>query len=311
MRMGDVPSAGQYSRRALEYHRRGGERWAEAVNLHKLGVKAITLAEPEQAEQLLTAALDLRRDMGDARGEMSTLWSLARLAVNQGDVDLADQHTQEMERLALSVDDQYLFGQAQESAAHIDMVRSDWPAALDHSSRAQSIYESQGRTRKVQRERIRQAAILGFSGNTKNVSVVEEVLEWALSENQSGTQLHAYEALTVLSLLDKNYQMAAQHIDAAVALSNEMNLTSASGRLSARQGLVRLLLLDESGAKASLGRAALYNSAHQETVLLDGLVKVADGDSLLAAERIAEAKRIAGANWHITQRLFQALDSGI
>lgn len=309
--MRDIPTANQYYRQALEYHRLVGDRHAEAVNLHNLGVNAITLGERDQAEQLLTSALQLRSEMGDTRGEMSTLWSLAQLAVNQGEVDQADAYTSEMERLALSVEDEYLYAQAQESAAHIDMVRKDWPAALDHSVRAQVIYESQTRTRKVQRERVRQAAINGYAGDTQGGVVVAEVLDWALSENQRGTQLHAYEALTVLALLDQEHQAAAEHIDAAVTLSGEMHLNSANGRLAARQGLVRLLLLDEAGAKAALGRATLSNASHHETVLLDGLIKLAEGDRDAGTARIAEAKEIAGENWHLTQSLFQALGEGI
>ena len=311
VQMRDIPTADQYYEQALEYHRLVGDKNGEAVNLHNLGTNAITLGDRDRAKQLLNNALQLRREMGDIRGQMSTLWSLARLAVNQGDVDQADQHTEEMEQLARAADDQYLFAQAQESAAHIDMVRRDWDAAIAHSKSAQSIYEDQSRTRKVQRERVRQAAIKGFAGDTQGLPVLEEVLAWALAENQRGTQLHAYEALTVLSLIDQNYQAASDHIDAAVTLSAEMHLSTASGRLSARQGLVRLLLLDEAGAKASLGRATIGNATHQETVLLEGLIHLADGEGDLGAARIADAKEIAGENWHLTQRLFQALGEGI
>nr|WP_070960210.1 tetratricopeptide repeat protein [Hyphomonas sp. Mor2] len=311
VQMRDIPTANQYYQQALEYHRLVGDRWAEAVNLHNLGTNAITQGDRARAKDLLNSALELRREMGDTRGQMTTLWSLARLAVNQGNVETADQYTEEMVTLAEEAGDQYLFAQAQESAAHMDMVRGEWAAALEHSQRAQAIYEDQSRPRKVHRERIRQAAINGFAGDTQGADTVEEVLDWALSENQRGTQLHAYEALTVLSLVDQDYQRAADHIDAAVALSSEMQLNSANGRLAARQGLVRLLLGDETGATASLGKAMIGNPEHQETVLLDGLLKLSRGDTGAGAARIAEAREISGDNWSLTQRLFWSLGEGI
>ena len=71
------------------------------------------------------------------------------------------------------------------------------------------------------------------------------------------------------------------------------------------------MLGDETGATASLGRAMIGNPDHQETVLLDGLLKLGGGDTGAGAARIADAKEISGDNWSITQRLFGALGEGI
>lgn len=311
VQMRDLQTAQHYYQQALEYHRLVGDRRSEAVNLHNLGENALTLGERERAKQLLLNSLEIRRDVGDTRGQMSSLWSLARLAINKGEVEQAHAYTEEMEQLALAADDQYLYAQAQESAAHLDMVRADWAAALEHSIAAQTIYEDQSRTRKVYREKIRQAVINGFAGDTTGARDTESALDWAVSENQRGTQLHALEALTVLRLLDGNYQAAAFNVASAVALSADMNLNTASGRIAARQGLIRLLLSDEPGAKAALGRATISNPVHHETILLDGLLKLADGQTRIGAARIAEAKDIAGANWHLTHRLFNSLDGAI
>ena len=136
------------------------------------------------------------------------------------------------------------------------------------------------------------------------------MLRWGQDENQRGTQLNALEALNVLDLIDGDLDAAAEHIDAAVTLSAEMRLEAVHGRISARQGLVRMLQGDESGAKASLGRAKAENPEQHETLLLEGLVARADGDLDRAAELMTKAKSRAGDNWLLTERLFRAALDG-
>ena len=152
--------------------------------------------------------------------------------------------------------------------------------------------------------------IKAYAGDTSGEVVTEDILSWALQEDQKGTQLHAYETLTVLALLTGDLEQASANIDKAVKLSAELRLTAATGRLSARQGLVRLLMDDESGAQGALGRAMIDNAGDKETVFLDGLLKVRAGDAEAGRVRIEDARRLAGDSWHLTERLFHALADG-
>lgn len=305
--MRDIATANVYYEQALEYHRLVGDRRGEATNLHNLGVNAITLAERDRAKAFLDAALALRAEMGDLRGQMSTLMSLAQLAVNNGTSAQASDYTDQMIALAREAGDDYLLARAHESASHIEMVRKDWEAALLHSRTAQEIYAGQSRTRHIQRERVRQAAILAFSGSTEGRADIDDVLTWALADNQRGTQLHAYEALTVLNLVDGDYQAAQASIDAAVSLAGDMQLTAAASRMAARQGLIRLLQNDEPGAMAALGRAKSGNPDHQETLFLDGALKLKAGQLDQGEDLITAARQTAGDNWHMTESLFLPL----
>ena len=307
----DLPAANAYLEEALDYFRLVGDRPSEATALHNIGTNAISLGAYEKAETYLNQALEMRTEMANFRGQMSSLLGLAQLQVNHGDLDQAVQHADEMVRLAEEADDPYYYGRAQSLAAHIDFVGKDWAAALSHSEAAQRAYESMPRTRNAQQERVRQAVISGFAGSTAGRTSVNEVLSWALAEDQKGTQLHAYEALNVLDLLDGRYEAAAGHIDVAVALAAELRLPAATGRISARQGLNRLLLGDVMGARAALGRAKTDNPDHQETALLEGLLARANGDLDQGADLIQQAKAIAGPNWHWTERLFVGALDGI
>ena len=306
----DIPTANTYYQQALDYSRLVGDRRSEAVILHNLGTNAATVGDYDRAYTLLTNGLALRRELSDHRGQISSLSGLAQLALNRGSAPDASKHSDEMTRLAREANDQYRIARAEELAAHIDMVLADWDAALMHSQSAQTIYESLSRTRNAHRERIRQAAITGYRGSTEGRQTVEDALDWALAENQQGTQLHAYEALTVLNLLDGDDARAAQTIDAAVNLSADMQLKATNGRLAARQGLIRLLNANPDGAKASLGRAKTGNPDHQETRFLEGLLRLQDGKAELGAKLITDAVQSAGDNWHLTERLFPSLKTG-
>ncbi|NQY14581.1 MAG: tetratricopeptide repeat protein [Henriciella sp.] len=305
----DLPSAMAYLEEALDFHRVVGDRPAEAIVLHNLGTNAVSLGEYERAETLLRQALEMRTEMKDFRGQISSLFGLAGMLINNGHVDPADEYADQIEQLSQAAEDSYQFARGQGLAAHIDFVRGDWAAALAHSSAAEAVYVDMSRTRNAYQEQIRQTVIRGYSGSPADRSIVQQILDWALAEDQKGTQLHAYEALNVLDLLDGDYEAAAVQIDAAVAVVSDIRLTAATGRISARQGLIRLVLGDQTGARASLGRAQTDNPGHQETLLLQGLLARADGDFESGAELIAQAKAKAGANWHWTERLFlTALD---
>lgn len=308
--MRDIPTAIDYYEQALRYHRLVGDQRSEAVTLHNLGNAAMSMAEHDKAAALLNEALVLRTELKDLRGQMSSLSALAELAINAGDSETAIAHADKMVRLAIDADDQYQFARAHGLAAHIDFVRADWTAAMEHSEAAEAAYEAMSRTRQAYRERIRQAVIAAYSGDTSGQGSVEEVLVWALEEDQKGTQLHAYEALTVLALLNTDASAAAEQIDHAMRLVGELRLKAATGRIAARQGLIRLLQGDAEAAKTSLGRAIIDNPDHQETVFLDGLLKVRAGETDAGAARIAEAREIAGDTWHLTERLFHALGEG-
>ncbi|MEM9573331.1 MAG: tetratricopeptide repeat protein [Pseudomonadota bacterium] len=305
----DLPKATEYLEEALDFHRVVGDRPAEATVLHNLGTNAVSLGEYEKAQTLLNQALEMRTEMADFRGQMSSLFGLAGMLINQGEVEQANAYADQIIQVAEDADDTYYFARGQGLAAHVDFVRTDWSAALAHSDAAETAFDDMSRTRNAHQERIRQAVIRGYSGTTADRPVVQDILDWALAEDQKGTQLHAYEALTVLALLEGDFEAGASQIDAAIDVVSEIRLTAATGRISARQGLIRLMLGDETGARASLGRAQSDHPRHQETLLLEGLLARANGDLDLGADLIRQAKTTAGANWHWTERLFlSALD---
>ncbi|MEM9178880.1 MAG: winged helix-turn-helix domain-containing protein [Pseudomonadota bacterium] len=310
VRTRDVAKANEYLTEALDYFRLVGDRRAEGNALQDIGHNAVQLYEFEKAETILNQALVMRKEMGDFPGQMTTLFSLAQMEINSGHAAQAEAHAAEMIRLAEEAGDTYRYARAQIIASHIDFVLADWPAAIAHSADAEAVFEELSRTRNVYRERIRQAVYHGYAGATDGKAEVESVLRWGQDENQRGTQLNALEALNVLDLIDGDLEAAADRIDAAVTLSAEMRLEAVHGRISARQGLVRMLQGDESGAKASLGRAKAENPEQHETLLLEGLVARADGDLDRAAELMAKAKSRAGDNWLLTERLFHAALEG-
>lgn len=302
----DVPRSIAYLNDALSAFRLVGNRRAEAVVLHNLGAHAHDFGEYIEAERLLSDALALRRDMDDRRGQISSLTSLARLSADRGDAAGGATHAQDVLQLAAALDDAYQTAQAEGLAAHIAFMRGDWVTAAAHSETAHAGYISLSRTRKAYREVIRQAVIAGYAGSLDGFDALSEVLAWAEAETQKGTELLTHEALAILYLLDGDYAQAAAHLDTAVGLSNALHLSAVTGRIAARQGIVRFMRGDVTGATASLGRAKAGFSQHQETVLLSALIERASGDSERSADLIAEAQTIAGDTWHLSKRLFSA-----
>lgn len=305
----DIPKSNEYLAEALAAFRLVGDRRAEAVALHNLGANAHQFGEYDKASTLLQDALTLRREMDDSRGKMSSLSSLAMLASDRGNAAEGAVYAEEVLQLAKAADDTYRIAQAEALSAHIDFVRGDWTAAETHSQTSEDAYLSLARTRNAYREQIRQVVIRAHDGSTDGLSELEDTLVWAEAEDQEGTALLTYEALTVLHLLGGDYDEASNHVDDAVALSNKLQLSAVTGRIAARQGLIRLIQGDITGATASLGRAKAGFANHQESVLLEGLLALSSGETDRAADRISEAREIAGDNWHLSERLFHpALD---
>lgn len=307
----DVPTANEYLSEALTYHRLTGDRRAEATALHNIGTNSVQIGEYAKGATFLNSALELRTEMADTKGQMSTLSVLAQLEANQGRASNASAHVEAMTAIAEAENDTYHFARAEIMAAHIDFVLGDWTAAEAHSVSAEAAFTSLSRTRNAYREQIRQAVIRGFAGSTTEHANVRRVLEWAIEEDQQGTQLSAYEALTALSLVQRDAEAAAHSIDSAVGLASDMHLNAVAGRLAARQGIIRLMLSDTEGAMASLGRAKANYADHQDTQLLGGLLALASGDTDAGAELIAKSKRTAGDNWAVSERLFQTVLEGI
>lgn len=307
----NLPKANDYLEQSLSYHRLVGDRRSEAVALHNIGTNSEEVGDFVKAERLLHEALALRKEMGDVRGQMSSLASLTKLELNTGDADSADQYGEELLRLAADIEDAFHLGRAELTASYIDFVFGDWDAAVQHSASAEEHFASQSRTRNVYREQIRQAVYRAYGGSAAGRGTVERALAWAISENQQGTQLSSYEALNVLSLLEGDLEAAAESIDKAVSLSADMRLHAATGRIAARQGIIRFMRGDVIGATASLGRAQTGFAHHYETVLLSGLVARSNEQFDDAAELIASSKSLAGDNWHLTERLFYSLLEGI
>ncbi|MEM9839664.1 MAG: winged helix-turn-helix domain-containing protein [Pseudomonadota bacterium] len=310
VQMRDVPQANEYLEQALVSFRMVGDRHAEAAVLHNLGTNWSEEGHYEKGRTLLLSALSMREKMGDVRGQMSSYGSLANVAINAGDAGAAMADAQAMIDLAKAHDDRYQLARAYGIASYVALVQGDWSASERYSASAEEIFTSLSRTRNAQREKVRQAVARGFAGSDEHAAV-QDVIAWAVGDNQKGTQLSSLEALTVLSILDRDWPTALQHIDEAIALATELHFNSVVGRLAARQGLIRLMMGDTEGATASLGRAKAGFAEHRDTLLLEALLARSQGRTTEAAQLLDHAKEISGDNWLLLERLFtDAFDQG-
>jgi class 3 adenylate cyclase/ATP/maltotriose-dependent transcriptional regulator MalT len=92
LRLGHSQAALAFARTNLEFKRKLGDRFGEAIALGTLGRVLLLLARYDEAAQAFTQDLEIARELGDERGVGIMLNSLGGVALLRGNLEAAETH---------------------------------------------------------------------------------------------------------------------------------------------------------------------------------------------------------------------------
>lgn len=142
--LGHLDQARDAFQRAAERFHAINNLFSEITALHHLGQTYVLLEQPEPARETLNRALRLRRSIGDTRGTAETLYWLARLENEQGNLTQAQTLLEETLELSESV--RSSIAEPTLRAMHLANTRDYYELSIDILMQLQGLHPEQGYT---------------------------------------------------------------------------------------------------------------------------------------------------------------------
>jgi len=162
---GRIDEAREECHIALERARGVGDRHSEAVALRETAILKDYPGDGDSPGGLLTAALEIYRELGDVRGQVDTLAELGATAEDDGHPEQAVRHFTDCLNLAVQAGDA---GQIARSMAHLAVLHAtigQIPEAQELIEQAEEIAVQTGNSRLLAQVHDRRAYVLRLTGH--------------------------------------------------------------------------------------------------------------------------------------------------
>ena len=298
VQMGDLAAAEAYYQRALTSHQVTGETRAEATVWRNLGDLSDRFGRSEEAARRLLRSLQLRREINDVRGQMSSLVMLASVRHAQGRLDETEELVGDLKRLAVESGDKVRLAHAHSLSGLVAAARRNPKRAQAEHEAALALHDKLGRRASIHGERLRiLRATRGGDDKAGALALAEEIWRWAQAEKNIALERDAAEARADLALWANDAHDGALWMERALDMARKSTRPSTVGRLAARLGHIRLDL-EETGISAGLLGVARENHAeHFETLALAARHAAVDARHDEAVALLARAETAAGEHW--------------